>query len=78
MVRGIDGLAIIAEEYLVCVFFPGQHRSGHPLADLDTFDGIDRHHRSSKVGVQLAVYGRTQTGRHAARDNFDNRSDGIA
>ena len=44
---------------------------GEAFADLDAFDGVDAHHASSKIGIELGIDRRADAGGHTVGDDLD-------
>ena len=64
----------VAHPHLVAVLFAAEHHRPKPGADLDALDRIDRHKGAREIAVQLVVDRLAEPGRHAARDDLDNRA----
>src|SRR5690625_4868873 len=60
---------------LIGILDAGQRCRRKSIADLDTFDGIDRHQGSGEIGVELPIDRRTEADRHPARYQLDHGTD---
>src|SRR5256885_17256852 len=47
-------------------------------ADFHAFYGVDSHHCTREIGVELAVYGLAPSDRHALGDDRDARAAGVS
>src|SRR5690606_23807893 len=66
---------LVPGAHFICVGLARQRRGGEAVADLDPFYRVDGHHRHGEVGIELAVDGRAEPGRYAARHHLNHRAD---
>ncbi|AEM42160.1 hypothetical protein KVU_2321 [Ketogulonicigenium vulgare WSH-001] len=76
MVRAVADIAILVIN-LVRILAAAQGGGSHAFADLDPFDGVDRHHGAGQIAVELAIDWRAKADGHALCHNLDHGTDGI-
>ena len=54
-VIGFEPRPVVTGSHGIGILFAGQARSGKAVADLHALDGIDAHHASSKIGIELGI-----------------------
>ena len=64
--------AVVADADLVGILLAGQLGRSHARADLDALDGVDAHHGSGEILVELAVDRRAPAGGHAFGHHLDH------
>ena len=69
---------VVAHADLVGVVLAGQLRRRHAGPDLDALHGVDAHHGTGEVLVELAVDRRAPSGRRALGHDLDHRAHGGA
>ncbi len=74
MVGAKDRFAIFAQAHFIGIFNAGQFGCFKAIADLDTLDGIDRHHRLGQIGIKLVIDRIAKANRNAGTDDFDHRT----
>ena len=66
--------AALSHSHFIRIRGAGQTSGGKAITNLNPFDGIDAHQRTSQIRIQLAVNGGTQAGGHTFGHNFDHRT----
>ncbi|EAQ12510.1 hypothetical protein RB2654_14530 [Rhodobacterales bacterium HTCC2654] len=78
VVRREHRLAVVPHVDFVRIGLARQAGRVHAFTDLDALHGVDRHHRSGQIGVELGIDRRPKARGRTAHDHLDHRADGRA